>query len=180
MTKLAEVLATLNALQEKRSAIAAEKDAVLGKYDAAITKIEMTLLDAAMLSERVDDVVAIYIAKRDLKEQIADQAKRASAAANSALHAIENWFLGYFDRTGQESAKCKTGTAYTKTVSSTKVDDREVFFPWVNETSSFDMLEARCSKLAVEAYLDSHGELPPGVSRRVEKVVSINRPQAKH
>jgi hypothetical protein len=174
------VLATLNALQEKRSAIAAEKDAALGKYDAAIAKIEMTLLDAAMLSERVDDVVAVYIAKRDAKEQLADQTKRAAANINGVLSSIERWFLEYFSRTGQESAKCKTGTAYTKNVSSAKVDDREAFFSWVGETESFDMLEARCSKLAVEAYLDSNGELPPGVSRRVEKVVSINRPQAKH
>lgn len=42
-----------------------------------------------------------------------------------------------------------------------------------------DMLEARCSKLAAEAYLESTGELPPGVSRRVEQAISFNRPSAK-
>jgi hypothetical protein len=129
---------------------------------------------------KLDEIVGRYVALRDKKEEIAKQQKEALRPYNDALEKIEAALLNYFNQSGSDSCKTPAGTAFTSTRSSATVADREAFFGWVLEHNALDMLEARCAKLAVEQYLDSTGELPPGVNRRVEKIVCIHRPKNEH
>ena len=46
----------------------------------------------------------------------------------------------------------------------------------IRSSERFALLEKRPLKTAVEARLESTGEFPPGLNRRAEKVVTINRP----
>ena len=126
---------------------------------------------------KLDEIVGRYVALRDKKEEIAKRQKAELKPYNDALDKIEAAMLEYFNRSGSESCKTAAGTAFTSTRTSATVADREAFFGWVLEHDALDMLESRCAKLAVEQYLESTGELPPGINRRVEKIVCVHRPK---
>ncbi len=179
MATIAQIQALRERLVEQRRAIQDAVAAGTAKVSTGIQKIDAALLKGAFDSARIDDVVARYVAVRDEKEALIERQKLEVADYNEQLRDIERWCLGHLAASGSESIKTAAGTVFTKTQTSTKVEDRGVFFAWVLENEALDMLEARCSKLAVEAHLESTGELPPGVSRRAEKVVTINRPSAK-
>jgi hypothetical protein len=129
---------------------------------------------------KLDEIVGRYVALRDKKEEIAKRQKDELRPYNEALDKIEAALLNYFNQSGSDSCKTTAGTAFTSTRTSATVADRETFFDWVLEHNALDMLESRCNKTAVEQYLDSAGELPPGINRRVEKTVCVHRPKNEH
>lgn len=129
---------------------------------------------------KLDEIVGRYVALRDKKEEIAKRQKDELRPYNDALDKIEAALLNYFNQSGSDSCKTPAGTAFTSTRTSDTVADRDIFFGWVFERNAVDMLDSRCNKTAVEQYLESTGELPPGINRRVEKIVCIHRPKNEH
>jgi hypothetical protein len=127
----------------------------------------------------IRDVIAKYVELRDRKEALVKKQREEVAKITSVMDKIEQALFGVMSETGTDSVKTPAGTAFFTTRTSATVDDRDMFFDFVREHEAWDMLESRCAKSAVEQYLETEGELPPGVTRRVEKVVSIHRPQAK-
>lgn len=177
MATLDEALAMRERLEGKRASAFERAEAELGLLDQAIAKIDEAVLQAYMGASRMDDVLAVYIKTRDEKNALVERQKMEVEAFNVALAKIEKWIFARLSDSGAESIRAKTGTAFFRNVTSAKIEDRSAFFEWVFEDKDRqDLLEARCSKLAVESYLESTGELPPGVSRRVERLVSVKRP----
>ena len=129
---------------------------------------------------KLDEIVGRSVALRDKKEEIAKRQKDELRPYNDALEKIEAALLNYVNQSGSDSCKTTAGTAFTSTRTSDTVADSDVFFGWVFERNAIDMLDSRCNKTAVEQYLDSTGELPPGINRRVEKIVCIHRPKNEH
>jgi len=123
--------------------------------------------------------IAAYVRLRDQKEAIEKRHKEELAPIREWLEKIEVSLFRDLESVGADSMKTEGGTAFFSTRVSVTTADRGAFFDFVRDNGEWDLLEARPSKAAVEAYLETTGELPPGVSRRAEKVVSIHRPNAK-
>lgn len=175
----AEVAAKLAALKNKRAELFMAHMQTLGQFDEAIKKLEAALLSHYLDSEKIDDAVAFFIAKRDEKEALSKKQKEETAGVQFVLDRIEKWFLGYFEKSGSKSVNAATGSAARTARTTVKVDDPEIFFDWVIAEEAPEMLEKRANKTAVEAYLEDKGQLPPGVSRSVDYTVSITRPKSR-
>lgn len=121
---------------------------------------------------QLDDLIAKYLKIRDAKAELESAHKENLKRYNNALTKIEQVLLKEFNETGQDSAKTKSGTAYRSVRTSAKVADRDSFLAFVKDTDGWDFLESRVSKSAVEAFIDEHDELPPGVD--VTRAVTIN------
>jgi hypothetical protein len=56
------------------------------------------------------------------------------------------------------------------------VADKESFMEFVKANNEWPLLEVRCAKNNVEAFIEQHnGELPPGINWSVERVVNFRR-----
>jgi hypothetical protein len=121
---------------------------------------------------QLDELIAKYIKIRDAKAEQEAAHKEHLKRYTNALNKIEQLLLKEFNETGQESAKTASGTAYRSTRTSAKVADRDTFLAFVRDNDGWDFLESRVNKTAVEAYIEEHDELPPGVD--VSRAVTIN------
>lgn len=126
---------------------------------------------------KASDLVGKYIALRDRKAVMKKEYEDKVAKLQEALDRIEGVLLGTFNTTGIESIRTEAGTAYVSVRSSASVADRDGYFGWVIEDPAERLmfLEARANKVAVEQYKEVHGELPPGINWREERVVNIRR-----
>jgi hypothetical protein len=124
---------------------------------------------------KIDEAVEKYIALRDKKAQMKKACDEKVAKIDAVLDKIEAALLKFFDASGQESAKTQHGTAYTQLRESVTVASRDDYFDFVKEEDRWDMLESRANKIAVLQYKEEHGELPPGLNYRAERIVNIRR-----
>ena len=122
------------------------------------------------------DLVDRYVAIRDKKEEIAAEQKAVMARLNKALSKIETLLMEHLEQAGSESIKTSAGTCYRSVRTSVKVEDREQFLDYVRTNQAWDLLESRAAKKDVEAFLEEHQDLPPGVSVRRDAVVNVRRP----
>ena len=113
---------------------------------------------------RIDEVVAAYIKLRDFKKEVKVKHQEELAPTNEKMQKIEAWFLQRMLDTGETSMKTGEGTAYQTKVSTYKVQEWDVFSEWVAENGLVDMFEKKASKSAVDDWIESTGELPPGLS----------------
>jgi len=123
------------------------------------------------LSEAVD----IYIKMRDKKAQMKAEYLASVAPLNEKMDKLEAKLLDVFNKTGTAAVRTKFGTAYTTTQVTASVADREIFMAHVRENDDWGLLEVRASKSAIEQYRENNNDLPPGISMREERVVSIRR-----
>lgn len=124
---------------------------------------------------KVDEVIALYIEKRDEKTALKKVFDDAVADINTLLKKIENKFLEQFLKTGQDSTSTGAGTAFTKQRTSDKVIDREAFLQFVKDNDAFDFIESKCNKTALDQFIEEKKDLPPGVTRTSETIVQIRR-----
>jgi multidrug efflux pump subunit AcrA (membrane-fusion protein) len=177
---IAELEAAREALKTKLAATEAQVEAKLAPARAKLAELERQVLSYYLDNEQLDQAISLYIATRDEKEAVAKQQKETNGAFAFTMNRIENWFLKYFDRTGQTSAGVKTaGTAARSTRRKVSVADPDIFFRWVISNDVPEMLEKRASKKAVEAYMESGNELPPGLNTETEYTVQITRPRSR-
>lgn len=120
-------------------------------------------------------LVTKYIAARDKKQAIMDEAKQKAAKIDAVLEKIEGVILQAFNETGAESVKTAMGTAYKTTRTSVTVADWDAALNFIREGEHWEMLERRVSKKAVEEFKEETGGFPPGLSTRVEIGINVRR-----
>lgn len=123
----------------------------------------------------IEQVVATYIKWRDQKKKIQDRHKEELADVKDKMYKMEQWLHKQLNSQGADHIGTPAGTAYLSTTISAKVEERDEFFRFVSENDLWAMLESRANKTAVEEYLESTGELPPGLSVSRETNVRIRR-----
>jgi hypothetical protein len=123
----------------------------------------------------IESVVEKYIKLRDLKSEIANEAKAKIAKLEDHMSRMEAALLAAFEEAGMESVRTKAGTAYRSTRASATVADWDAVLDFVRENELWTMLERRVSKDAVVQYRQEHNDLPPGVNWREEITVNIRR-----
>lgn len=128
-----------------------------------------------MADMTLDQLVQNYLVVREAKAKKEAAHKAEISKFTDLLDKLEGRILGELQAQGVESARTKAGTAYQTTRTSATVQDWDAFFEAVKKDGAWDLLERRCSKIAVEQYKSEHGELPPGVKWTAERVVNVRR-----
>ena len=112
----------------------------------------------------VDDVVDGYLRLRDKKKGIVARQKEELAPLNDKMKKMEAWLQAWLHLQGGQNMKTKHGTVYLATTTKVKVEDRDVFFDFVRANDMWAMLTSNVSKDAIEEFIESTGDVPPGVS----------------
>lgn len=128
-----------------------------------------------MSKPKIDAVVAAYIKLRDHKDEVKSRHKDELAPINEQMAKLEGWLHRELNAQGVDSFKTKAGTAFVQKATSVTVAEWDVTLPFIREHDLWDLLEARVSKSAVQDYVESTKEVPPGVNVRVEEVVRVRR-----
>ena len=124
---------------------------------------------------KVSELVAKYIELRDKKAAIKAEYDKKVEVVDDILVQIEVKFLEVFQQTGIDSVKTDAGTAYQALRTTASVADRDAFMTFVRSKDEWTLVEVRAAKTACEQYKQEHGELPPGLNWREERVVNFRR-----
>lgn len=121
------------------------------------------------------DAVEKYIEYRDKKAELKTKYEADVEDLDKKMAKIEAALLEAFDKTGMDSARTKSGTAYIAVRTSASVADKEAFMEFVKAKEEWPLIEVRASKTGVEQFKSIHEDLPPGVNWREERVINIRR-----
>lgn len=124
---------------------------------------------------KIDEVIKAYVTLRDELDAMKRRQTDEAAPLRDKMHKLEVWLQNQLQQQGLQNFKAATGTAFLKEVTSTTVENWEATLPFIQEKGLWDMLEKRVSKSVVEDYIESTGEIPPGVSVKRETVVQVRR-----
>lgn len=122
-----------------------------------------------------DELVKYYIELRDRRAARKTAYEEENDADKVKQEYIEGVILQRYTVAGIESARTAYGTAYKTKVTSASVGDRDAFMNHVKQNEAFELLEVRCSKEAVQQYINEHNDLPPGVNWREEIHIRVQR-----
>lgn len=122
-----------------------------------------------------DELVKFYIELRDRRAARKKTYVTEDDADKVKQEYIEGVLLQRYNAAGIESARTMYGTAFKSKLTTASVGDKDVFMNHVKQNSAFELLEVRCSKEAVQQYIDEHKELPPGVNWREEIHIRVQR-----
>lgn len=125
-----------------------------------------------------DALIENYVRVRDKKREVETKHKAELAPFNDMLERIEGWMLEALNNAGLSSMKSPHGTAYKSIRTSAKVVDWIETLNFIRETSAWDLLEARVSKLVAEQIMKETGAPIPGVETSRETVVNVRRASA--
>ncbi len=121
------------------------------------------------------DAVEKYIEYRDKKAELKIEYEADVEELEKKMAKIESALLAAFDKTGIDSARTKSGTAYIGVRTSASVADKEAFMEFVKAKEEWPLIEVRASKTGVEQFKSIHEDIPPGVNWREERVINIRR-----
>jgi hypothetical protein len=123
----------------------------------------------------IDDVIKAYVALRDKLDATVKRQKEEVAPIREQMGKIENWLQNQLQTQGLQNFKGASGTAFLKEVSSATVEDWDATLAFIKEQGAWELLERRVSKTVVEDFVESTGNIPPGVNLKRETVVQVRR-----
>jgi hypothetical protein len=121
------------------------------------------------------EVISQFIKLRERKAALKAEYEEKASKIQEHMDKIETALLKTFAAQGVDSLKTDAGTAFQSTRTSASVSDKELFLEFVRIKEEWALLDIRASKSAVEQFVASNQELPPGVNWRSERVVTIRR-----
>jgi len=124
---------------------------------------------------KLNEVIALYIKLRDKKDALRKEFNKSVEDITAKMDKIEGALAQHFEKVGQTSAKTDAGTAYFKTQVRASVQDRDAFLSFVRDNDMWDFIESKANLTAVQDYLESNEEAPPGVKVTTRRVVNVNR-----
>jgi hypothetical protein len=111
----------------------------------------------------IDKAVEKFIQLRDAKKIIADRHKEEMRPYNEAMTKIETAVQKILIQQGATNMKCPGGTAYLSTTTRPQIQDWKIVREFLLDNDLIDMMVQKLSPTAVEEFVDSQGDLPPGV-----------------
>jgi hypothetical protein len=127
------------------------------------------------MTHKLDSVVAKYIALRDERDALKKRQAAEVAVITDQMDRIEAAIMKFFLKSGQNSARTKSGTPYIQTRVAASVADRDAFLAFVQQEGAFEFLENRVNKTAVQQYMEDNEEAPPGIKVTSTQVLNITR-----
>lgn len=123
----------------------------------------------------IDDVINAYVVLRDKVDETTRRHKEELAPIREQMGKIEAWLQNQLQMQGLQNFKGASGTAFLKQVSSATVEDWEATLAFIKDNNAWELLERRVSKTVVEDFVESTGNIPPGVNLKRETVVQVRR-----
>lgn len=126
---------------------------------------------APTIEQRIDQ----YVKLRDLIKEKDDAHKAAMKPYRETLEALNNVILDLLNKSGGDSIKTKSGTAYKSTKRTASLEDPERFMDFVIAKGAFELLDRKVNITAAEAFHSDNGVFPPGVRVSSTSVVGVRR-----
>jgi hypothetical protein len=125
---------------------------------------------------KLDQVITGVISLRDKIDEIKKRHKEELAPLNQSMEKLEAYLQLQLTNLGTTSFAAKgIGTAYLQNVVGVTVEDWDATLAWIRSNEFWELLERRVSKTVVQEYMESKGEVPPGVNVRSETEVRVRR-----
>lgn len=124
---------------------------------------------------KLDELISKYIELRDKKAQLKADYSAKAARIDEVLEKIEAKVLDVFDSAGIDSTRTQFGTAYTSKRTTATIADKETFMEFVKKEEAWPMIIARANSPVIDQYVDSTGEVPPGLDFRTERTINVRR-----
>ncbi len=115
------------------------------------------------MSQVIAKAVEKFVALRDAKKAIQDRHKEELRLINEGMVAIENAVQRIMLQQGASNMKTPHGTAYLSTTTRPSITDWKELRPFILEHDLIDMMVNKLTPAAVEEFVESQGNLPPGV-----------------
>lgn len=117
----------------------------------------------------IDQVIAAYIKLRTQKDELKKKQSEEMKPLTEAMYKLETYLQKTLQESGQQSAKTAAGTAFLQTDTSVGIEDWDAVLSFIQANDLLAMLERRVNKTVVTEYLESTGQVPPGlkISREV-------------
>ena len=127
------------------------------------------------MSVNVDDVIQAYIKLRDDTDALEKRHKEELKPLRDKMSKCELWLQNQLQLAGLQSFKSDKGTAFFQEVQTVSVPGWEDTKKFIQEKDMWDLLDRRVSKSAVLDYIETYGEVPPGVNVVRTKLVRVRR-----
>ena len=125
---------------------------------------------------QTDQVIAGVIKYRDKIDAMKKRHKEELAPLNISMEKLEAFLHLTLQKAGVNSMAAKgVGTAFIQKVVGVTVEDWDATLAWIRQQDSWEFLEHRVSKSVVQDYMESTGEVPPGVRVNSEDEVRVRR-----
>lgn len=111
----------------------------------------------------MNQVIAAYLQLREERDKLVKKQKEELAKYTDKMNKLMAWTHQKLQSEGQKNARVDSGTAFLQTDVSVTVEDWDQIWDFVIQNNLKAMLERRVSKGVVQEYIESTGEVPPGV-----------------
>lgn len=122
-----------------------------------------------------DQAVSRYIRMRDKIAEVKKRQSNEMAPYTDALKQLESVLLLTLQNNKAESMRVEEGTFFRTVSTSARVSDWRATLAFIREREAWELLEARVSKLAVEAIMQDTNEPVPGVEVAREMRINVRR-----
>lgn len=123
----------------------------------------------------IDHAVSGYIRLRDMKKEMEARHKEELAPIKDKMNKLEVWLLKQLQDQGADNIKTPHGTTYLSRRVSVRAEDKQAFMDYIKEQDMFGLLEVRPSKEAVTEFMESTGDLPPGITTTTDLTANVRR-----
>lgn len=124
---------------------------------------------------QLDELIGKYVEIRDMKSALKKAYTEKAVKIDAVLTKIEGKLLERFAADGTESVRTEFGTAYKTTNHLCSAADKSVFMDFIKNNNEWALLDGRPLKSAVEQYIETHQNVPPGINWTTEVVVNVRR-----
>lgn len=122
-----------------------------------------------------DRMARVYIKMREKRSQLKREFEEKDAQIKQQMEQLERAFMQELNEHNTNSLKTDSGTIFTTESAKASIADWNALAPWLIENDALEFLEQRVKAKEVQGYLNTHGELPPGVNLHREKNVRIRK-----
>lgn len=123
----------------------------------------------------IDEVMDAYLKLRAMKDATKKRHSAEMAPINEQMQKLQAYIQRELQAQGLQNFRGKSGMAFLQTDTDVKVRDWEAIFNWVRENDAWQFLEKRVSSTVVQDFIESHGEIPPGLSISSEVSAHIRK-----
>lgn len=127
-------------------------------------------------TSNLERLLKAYVKMREKRSQIKREYDEADGVLKRKMALVEAELLKMLNAAGSDSLKVSgVGQAYLSKKVLVKATDWDALWNHILETKHLDLLQKRVASRAVQEYMETEGELPPGVDMSTERVVNVRR-----
>jgi len=127
-------------------------------------------------ADNLERLLRAYMGMRDKKAELKREYDETEGNLKRKMGLIEAQLLKMLNAAGSDALKVKgIGQAYLGKKVTVEATDWNALHDYIFETRQIDLLQKRVASRAVQEFVETEGELPPGVDMSTERVVNVRR-----